>query len=101
MSRLPSNVEVDGSYSVDVDCNSMDLDGTVTVDTEEVLDQLNYEDVIDYYKDQGKSDMEDLNGMVQMGMIDTATIIEFLKGEQMRGAFADVNVEKIMEELAR
>jgi hypothetical protein len=96
---LSSTVEVEGDYSVRVDYNDMDLSGTVTVDTESVLDQLDPTDVIAYYKDQGKTDLDDLEGMVEMRMIDTNTIIDFLKNEQMRGGFSNINVDKILEEL--
>jgi len=98
---IPSSMNVDGSYEVQVNYSDVDCEGTVTINPEDVLDELDASDVADYYKENGKDESDTLQDMASMKLIDTNDVLEFLKDEQMRGAFANINIDKILEELQR
>jgi hypothetical protein len=95
---IPYNLEVEASYSVDVDGRDIDLNGMVTIDTEDMLDQLDSADVIAYYKKNNQIDTE-LRSLVMSGNITTENLLEFLKDEKARDSFADIDLAKIIKEL--
>ena len=92
---LPHSITVEGDYSVEVGYKEVDITGNVDIEPEDVLNELDVEDVLEFYEAEGNAlDLE-----FTLKNSSTDEIIAVLKDERDRGAFADVNVEKIIKEL--
>ncbi len=94
--RLPSSLTVEADYSVDVGHQSVDISGEVEITPTDVLEHLDADSVMEYYEKENSFDIAEV-----IKLASTQDILDLLLSEQMRGAYADVNVNKILEELQR
>jgi hypothetical protein len=93
---IQRTVDVEGDYSVDIGYQNVELSGDVTVDTADVLDQLDVDDVLEYYNSDARLDSEAITANLT-----TSEVLEYLLQEKMRGPHSDINLDYILAELNR
>jgi len=70
----------------------IDIDGN-EICVEDVLDELDVDDVLDYYGVEATEDGVDASDL------DEDNIIDYLEGEYQRGAFSDFDFDKLFTAL--
>jgi len=91
---IPRYVDIDAEYYINVNDKDILTDGEVSVCVSEVLDMLDYDDVIDYYNIDMVRDVDDFDKLIDMN---NDVILEYLKDEVRRGCFSSMNIDKLKE----